>query len=569
MGEDAPHPKYIIANADEMEPGTFKDRVLLEGDPHLMVEAMIVCGYAIEADIGYIFLRWAYRTAEKRLRKAIGEAYQAGYLGKNILGSGYDFRLEVHVSAGRYMCGEETGLLNSLEGKRATPTVQAALPTDQRFMGQADRGQQRGDPLQRAAYHQPRCGLVPGLSQTEDGGTKLYGVSGKVKRPGCVGTADGDDDARIDRRTCRGYAGGLESSRRAARRRLDGFSGGRAPGYPNGFQPRSEGRQPHGHRHADRDGRPDLPGGMVANLEHFFAQESCGWCTPCREGLPWTARILDAIEKWRRRMKAIWRSWLPTRNCSARGTLFAPWPPEPSSHCKARLKFYRDRFRTPYHRQQRVLGGKYVATIYIDGKSYEVDPGDNLLHAALSLGLDLPYFCWHPAMGSVGACRQCAVKQYKDEEDKQGQIVMACMTPANDGARISIKTRKWWIFEQRVIEWLMVNHPHDCPVCDEGGECHLQDMTVMTGHDYRRYRFQKRTYRNQYLGPLINHEMNRCIQCYRCVRFYNDYAGGDDLDVFGAHDHVYFGRHEDGVLENEFSGNLVEVCPTGVFTDKT
>lgn len=210
-----------------------------------------------------------------------------------------------------------------------------------------------------------------------------------------------------------------------------------------------------------------------------------------------------------------------------------------------------------------------MATIFIDGTQYDVNENENLLHVCLSLGLDLPYFCWHPAMGSVGACRQCAVVQYKDEQDEQGKLVMACMTPAGDGARIAIQAPQAVDFRAHVIEWLMVNHPHDCPVCDEGGECHLQDMTVMTGHTYRRYRFQKRTYRNQYLGPLINHEMNRCIQCYRCVRFYRDIAGGDDLDVFGAHDHVYFGRHEDGVLESPFSGNLVEVCPTGVFTDKT
>ena len=146
---------------------------------------------------------------------------------------------------------------------------------------------------------------------------------------------------------------------------------------------------------------------------------------------------------------------------------------------------------------------------------------------------------------------------------------MACMTPAADGTRISIDDPEAREFRGSVIEWLMVNHPHDCPVCDEGGECHLQDMTVMTGHDYREFRFRKRTHRNQYLGPFINHEMNRCIQCYRCVRFYREYAGGRDFDVFGAHDHVYFGRHDDGVLESEFSGNLVEVCPTGVFTDKT
>ena len=210
-----------------------------------------------------------------------------------------------------------------------------------------------------------------------------------------------------------------------------------------------------------------------------------------------------------------------------------------------------------------------MPTIHVDGQSYDV-PGDkDLLSVLIDLGINLPYFCWHPAMGSVGACRQCAVKIYYGESDQHGRIAMACMTPVSDGLRLSVKDPEVTAFRQRVIEWLMVNHPHDCPVCDEGGECHLQDMTVMTGHVYRRYRGRKRTYRNQDLGPFINHEMNRCIQCYRCLRFYRDYAGGRDFDAFASKDHVYFGRYEDGVLESEFSGNLVEVCPTGVFTDKT
>jgi NADH-quinone oxidoreductase subunit G len=210
-----------------------------------------------------------------------------------------------------------------------------------------------------------------------------------------------------------------------------------------------------------------------------------------------------------------------------------------------------------------------MITIYIDNKPYQVKPDQNLLQACLSLGVDLPYFCWHPAMHAVGACRQCAVKQFKDEKDTRGRIVMSCMTPLAEGMRVSVEDPEAKAFRSSITEFLMVNHPHDCPVCDEGGECHLQDMTVMTGHTYRHTRFKKRTHRNQDLGPFINHEMNRCIACYRCVRFYRDHAGGRDLNVFASHDHVYFGRHEDGALESEFSGNLVEICPTGVFTDKT
>jgi NADH-quinone oxidoreductase subunit G len=210
-----------------------------------------------------------------------------------------------------------------------------------------------------------------------------------------------------------------------------------------------------------------------------------------------------------------------------------------------------------------------MARIVIDNTVHEVDGSKNVLATCLSLGLNLPYFCWHPELHSVGACRQCAILKYKNAEDTKGRIVMACLEPTADQMRISIEAPEARQFRAGNIEALMTNHPHDCPVCDEGGECHLQDMTVMTGHNCRRYEFKKRTHSNQYLGPFVNHEMNRCIQCYRCVRFYKDYAGGKDLDVFASRDNVYFGRHEDGVLESEFSGNLVEVCPTGVFTDKT
>jgi len=210
-----------------------------------------------------------------------------------------------------------------------------------------------------------------------------------------------------------------------------------------------------------------------------------------------------------------------------------------------------------------------MVKIQVDGKIYEAKPGKNLLETCLAIGLDIPHFCYHPALGSVGACRLCAVKKFRDKDDNKGRLVMSCMEPVTEGLIISINDHEAKAFRASVIEGLMTNHPHDCPVCDEGGECHLQDMTIMTGHNYRRFDFPKRTYKNQDLGPFIKHEMNRCIECYRCVRFYRDYAGGKDLNVFGSGNHVYFGRFQDGKLESPFSGNLIEVCPTGVFTDKT
>ncbi|WP_343189741.1 NADH-quinone oxidoreductase subunit NuoG [Buchnera aphidicola (Takecallis taiwana)] len=209
-----------------------------------------------------------------------------------------------------------------------------------------------------------------------------------------------------------------------------------------------------------------------------------------------------------------------------------------------------------------------MAIIYINNIQYDVSLSNNLLQTCLSLKIDIPYFCWHVELGSVGVCRLCAVKQFHDIHDVSGKIIMSCMTPISNNMIISTNDIEVSKFRKGIIELLLVNHPHDCPICEEGGNCHLQDMTVLTGHNARRYTFPKRIHRNQYLGDFIQHNMNRCIGCYRCVRYYKDYAGGTDFGVYGISNNIYFGRFEDGALESEHSGNLIEVCPTGVFTDK-
>jgi NADH-quinone oxidoreductase subunit G len=204
--------------------------------------------------------------------------------------------------------------------------------------------------------------------------------------------------------------------------------------------------------------------------------------------------------------------------------------------------------------------------LIIDDITVEVAEGTTVLEAALSVDIPIPHFCWHPALGKAGACRVCAVKLV---DGPVKGIQMSCMLPAQDGMVVSTTDPEAMALRRHVIEWLMINHPHDCPVCDEGGECQLQDFTIAGGHGIRRYDGTKRTHVNQDLGPYIEHEMNRCIQCYRCVRFYQEYAGGVDLGVMGSAGRVYFGRFGDGQLESPFSGNLVDICPTGVFTDKT
>ncbi len=201
----------------------------------------------------------------------------------------------------------------------------------------------------------------------------------------------------------------------------------------------------------------------------------------------------------------------------------------------------------------------------IDGIEIEVPKGMKVIEAAGRLGIIIPRFCYHPGLGAVGACRMCAVK-FLDGPVKGVQ--MSCMVDAQDGMVVSTIDDEAVDFRKHVIEWLMMNHPHDCPVCDEGGDCLLQDMTVSGGHGIRRYPGKKWTYRDQYLGIFVQHEMNRCIHCWRCRRFYQDFAGYRDLGAMQIGYRTYFGRYKEGPLESPFAGNLIDICPTGVYTDK-
>jgi NADH-quinone oxidoreductase subunit G len=203
--------------------------------------------------------------------------------------------------------------------------------------------------------------------------------------------------------------------------------------------------------------------------------------------------------------------------------------------------------------------------ITYDGKKITVPAGTNLVDAGAAAGTSVPIFCYHKDLGAIGSCRVCAVTV---TQQGKARTVMGCMTEAQDGMEVTTLDDHSRALRKHVLEWIMVNHPHDCPICDEGGECQLQDLTIAAEQGIRHTELKKRTFKNQYLGEFIQHEMNRCITCYRCQRFYQEYAGGRDFGVTGSQQRVYFGRFEEGAFENPFSGNLVELCPTGVFTDK-
>jgi NADH-quinone oxidoreductase subunit F len=341
--EHAPHPRYLVANADEMEPGTFKDRLLLEANPHQLIEGMALAGYATGTDVAYIFLRGEYKLAARRISMAIAEAEEGGYLGKNILNSGYSIELHLHVSAGRYMCGEETGMLNALEGKRANPRSKPPFPPVCGLFGMPTTVNNVETLCNVPHIINNGAAWFKSLSRGKDGGTKLYGASGKVKHPGLWELPMGTTIREI----LEEHAGGMREGLR--------FRGVLPGGASTDFLTEEHLDVPMDFTEVQKAGSrmgtgtmivlddKTCPVGMVSNLEHFFAQESCGWCTPCWSGLGWVERILKAMEEGRGQPGDLEKLAFQTKFWTP-GHTFCALAPGAAEPLQSALKYFRADF---------------------------------------------------------------------------------------------------------------------------------------------------------------------------------------------------------------------------------
>lgn len=296
-------PRYLICNADEMEPGTFKDRLLLEKLPFQLIEGMIIAAYAVQATHGYIFIRGEYIEAAKHLESALQECLQNNLLGKNILNSGFDFELHVHTGAGRYICGEESALINCLEGRRANPKIKPphavvagawGRPT---IVNNVETFNNIPAIMVNGSDWYNDFSKIYGTSQCS--GTKLFGASGKVNFPGLWELPFG----LTARQLIEDYAGGMQTGLTLKAWLPGGASTDflTADHLDTVMDYDAIGKA--GSRFGTGllmvvDETQDMVG-LLHNLEVFFARESCGWCTPCRDGLPWGVKILDAMKQGR------------------------------------------------------------------------------------------------------------------------------------------------------------------------------------------------------------------------------------------------------------------------------
>ncbi len=338
-----PGVRFLIANADEMEPGTFKDRYLLEGDPHQLIAGMIIAAYAIGAQKAYIFLRWAYRKAEKILETAIEETYEAGYLGKNILGSGFSLDLYIHSSAGRYICGEETALLNSLEGRRGIPRTKPPFPATSGLFGRPTVVNNVETLCWIPHLVEKGADWFKKLSFTNEGGTKLFGVSGRVNNPGLWELPMGTPLQEILFEHAKGMRNGYK---------LRGIIPGGAStdfltdthlGIRMDFASvRAAGSRLGTGTMIILDDKT-CPVKFIRNMIKFFADESCGWCTPCREGLPWADKILLSFENGSARERDLSLLEFLT-HYMAPGNTFCAHAPGAVEPLQSGLKYFREDF---------------------------------------------------------------------------------------------------------------------------------------------------------------------------------------------------------------------------------
>ncbi|CAL4042308.1 NADH-quinone oxidoreductase subunit F [Buchnera aphidicola (Phyllaphis fagi)] len=289
-------PRYLLCNADEMEPGTYKDRFLLEKIPHQLLEGIIIASFTLEVSKAYIFLRGEYKIAEKILRQSINEAKNFGYLGNNILGSNFNLDIIIHTGAGRYICGEETALINSLEGHRANPRIKPPFPALIGLWGKPTCINNVETLSNVPSIILNGVNWYKSLSNSNDQGTKLMGFSGSVNNPGLWELPFGISAREI----LEDYAGGMKKGLSLKAWQPGGagtdFLDNQCIDVKMDFENISKAGSRLGTGIAMAVDHTVSIVSLVYNLEEFFSRESCGFCTPCRDGLPWIVKILQSIK---------------------------------------------------------------------------------------------------------------------------------------------------------------------------------------------------------------------------------------------------------------------------------
>lgn len=575
--------KYVVCNADEGDPGAFKDRTVLESDPQRVIEGMIIAGYAVGAQKGYIYVRGEYELAIERLEPALKQARKLGLLGRRILGSRFSFQIEIRIGAGAYVCGEETALMASIEGRRGQPRPRPPYPSEAGLWGCPTLINNTETLATIAPIIRHGAEAYAKLGVGRSRGTKVFSLSGHVKNTGLIEVPMGTPIRQIVEE----MGGGPDAGTSVKAVQTGGPAGGFVPAHLLDT--------PVDYESMAAIGSIVGSGGMVVldsssdmvDLARFFMDfcrdESCGKCLPCRAGTVQLHTLLKRIQHGEGDDGDLQR--LAELSDMVKHTSLCGLGQSAPNPVLGSLRYFRDEYvaklkghsATPLPMAN---GEQYRATsaetangrfsgdsITIDGRLVPVSEGQTLLEVAKTAGISIPTLCHFEGLSEVAACRLCLV-----EIAGQSKLAPACVTAPAEGMVVHTQTDRLRAYRRMILELFFAERNHVCSVCVANGNCELQDLAVQHGMDHVRFDYRFPDQRVDLSHGMFGLDHNRCILCTRCVRVCDEIEGVHTWDIAGRGEHswVISDMNEPWGQSTTCTscGKCVAVCPTGALFPK-
>lgn len=575
--------KFVVCNADEGDPGAFKDRTILESDPHRVLEGILIAGYAVGAQKGFIYVRGENALAIERIEPALQQARKAGLLGRRIFGSAFSFQIEIRIGAGAYVCGEETALMASIEGRRGQPRPRPPYPAESGLWGCPTLINNTETLATIAPIVRRGAEYYAALGVGQSRGTKVFSLSGHVRNTGLIEVPMGTPIRQI----VEVMGGGPFHGKSVKAVQTGGPAGGFVPAHLLDT--------PVDYESMAAIGSIVGSGGMVVldstadmvDLSRFFMDfcrdESCGKCLPCRAGTVQLHTLLDRIQRGDGNQGDLER--LEELSDMVKHTSLCGLGQSAPNPVLGSLRYFRHEYDAKFKNSisTRISTENHVTDsqqfrksagdpnrksfVTINGKPIRFSKEQTILDAARAGEIHIPTLCHFDGLSEMAACRLCLV-----EIEGQAKLSPACVTTPSEGMVVHTQTARLQKYRRLILELFFAERNHVCSVCVANKNCELQDLAVQLGMDHVRFDYRFPEHRVDLSHTLFGLDHNRCILCTRCVRVCDEIEGAHTWDVAGRGERSWVITDLNEPWGHSTTctscGKCVAICPTGALFPK-